>query len=114
MKPKTTRTSLSRRQFHLHHCPCLGGAGIPPGRCLGQEKRPSASNRITMAMIGCGWQGGSNMGGFLDDKKCQVVAVCDLDKDIWRKRRTPSTVVTKNQDCKTYHDYRELLAADGH
>jgi len=31
-----------------------------------------------MAMIGCGWQGGSNMGGFLDDKKCQVVAVCDL------------------------------------
>jgi predicted dehydrogenase len=63
-----------------------------------------------MGMIGCGWQGGSNMGGFLNHANCQVVAVCDLDRNHLNEAVTTVNAHYKNQDCKAYHDYRELLA----
>jgi len=63
-----------------------------------------------MGMIGCGWQGGSNMGNFLNNRMCQVVAVCDLDQKHLTDAVNTVNGRYKNQDCKAYHDYRELLA----
>jgi len=63
-----------------------------------------------MGMIGCGWQGGSNMGAFLRNADCQVVAVCDLDKNHLSEAVAAVNSHYNNQDCKAYHDYRELLA----
>ncbi len=56
--------------------------------------------------------GPSNTKIFLEQPDCQVVAACDLDKVALQAAL--DTVNTKygNQDCKGYHDYRELLARD--
>jgi predicted dehydrogenase len=110
MKSNITPTGFSRRQFISTTALALAAPAFLPGRAFGQDKRPAPSARITMGMIGCGWQGGSNMGGFLDHNACQVVAVCDLDKSHLAEAASTVNERYKNQDCKTYHDYRELLA----
>jgi len=63
-----------------------------------------------MGMIGCGWQGGSNLNAFLNNPSTQVVAVCDLDAKHLAAAAETVNRYYKNQDCKLYHDYRELLA----
>ena len=45
------------------------------------QDRPSASDRITMGVIGTGNQGTGDMQNFLADERVQVVAVCDLNKE---------------------------------
>ena len=74
--------------------------------------RPSASNRITMGVIGWGMMGPGNTKAFLAENDCQVVAACDLHKD--HLQAAVDTINTKygNKDCKAYHDYREMLARD--
>ena len=110
MKPKTTPTGFSRRQFISTTALALAAPTILPARVFGQGNTPSPSNRIVMGMIGCGWQGGSNMSSFLNHKACQVVAVCDLDTDHLSEAVSKVNGHYKDQGCKSYHDYRELLA----
>jgi predicted dehydrogenase len=110
MNTKTDQAGFSRRQFISTTALALAAPAILPGSVFGQDGRPAPSGRITMGMIGCGWQGGSNMGGFLNHNNCQVVAVCDLDKNHLAEAAKTVNGHYKNNDCKTYHDYRELLA----
>lgn len=49
-----------------------------------EPRRPKPSERITLAIIGCGVMGEGNMHGFLSDPRVQVVAVCDPVKDCGR------------------------------
>jgi predicted dehydrogenase len=88
----------------------LAAPTILPARVFGQGNTPSPSNRIVMGMIGCGWQGGNNMSSFLGHNGCQLVAVCDLDKDHLSEAASKVNGHYKDQGCKSYHDYRELLA----
>ena len=111
MKTKSSSTQFSRRQFLSTTALALAATPtVLTSRALGQEKRPAPSTRITMGMIGCGWQGGSNLSGFLNHATCQVVAVCDLDQKHLSGAVEAVNAHYKNQDCKAYHDYRELLA----
>lgn len=110
MKPKTNRLALSRRQFISTTALALAAPTILPSRVFGQENRPAPSNRITMGIVGAGWQGGSNMGAFLGHKDCQVVAVCDLDKNHLNHAIGEVNKRYGNQDCKAYHDFREMMA----
>ena len=110
MKSKTSQNGLSRRQFISTTAMAVAAPALLPGQLFAQGNRPAPSGRITMGMIGCGWQGGSNMGGFLAHNNCQVVAVCDVDKNHLSEAATAVNNHYKNKDCKTYHDYRELLA----
>ena len=110
MKPKTTPTGFSRRQFIATTALAVAAPTILTSCATASARRPAASGRITMGMIGCGWQGGSNMNGFLNHPQCQVVAVCDLDQNHLRDAVNTVNQHYKNQDCKSYHDYRELLA----
>jgi len=68
------------------------------------------SKRVALGVIGCGNMGTSNLRAFLREQDCQVVAACDLDK----KHLTEAVNIINrqygNQDCKSYHDFRELLA----
>ena len=68
------------------------------------------SNRIVMAGIGLGGMGSGNMNSFLSKQEVQFVAVCDLDAS--HLKRAKGTVDKKygNTDCKTYHDFREVIA----
>ena len=52
----------------------------------------------------------SNMNGFLGHADCQVVAICDLDKNHLQEGIATVNAKYQNQDCKAYHDFREMLA----
>jgi len=103
--------TISRRQFLATTAlAAAAGPGLLTGCAAATKPRPAPSGRISMAMIGCGWQGGSNMSGFLNHPDCQVVAVCDLDQKHLQEAINTVNAHYKNQDCKGYHDYREMLA----
>ena len=105
-----SRRAFSRREFlSTTALAALAAPTMLTSRTFGQDKRPAASNRIVMGMIGVGWQGGGNMGNFLGNRACQVVAVCDLDQKHLAAAVNTVNDRYKNQDCKAYHDYRDLL-----
>jgi predicted dehydrogenase len=107
----TRRSPFSRRDFIKTAGAAAGALAILPTRTWGQA-RPSASNRITLGVIGWGMMGPSNTKVFLEQPDCQVVAACDLDKK--HLQAAVDTVNAKygNTDCKAYRDYHELLARD--
>jgi predicted dehydrogenase len=87
----------------------LGPAFIP-GRALGRDGVVAPSDRITVACIGTGWQGGNNVDSFLEEPGAQVVAACDIDADHLETARQAINKKYGNQDCKTYHEFEEVLA----
>jgi len=105
--PSSSPTSLplNRRDF----LKVAGAAAILPRSAWG---RPSASNRITIGVIGWGMMGPANTKAFLELGDCQVVAACDIHTA--HLQTAVDTVNAKygNQDCKAYHDYREMIARD--
>ena len=97
----------------------LGTAGlfvmptILPSHLFGQN---APSNRINVAMIGCGRQTvNPNIPQILESKLGQVVAVCDIDS--WRldnavKQVNDGYAKQKGatyKGCKAYTDYREVM-----
>ena len=82
---------------------------IIPGSALGLNGAVAAGNRLSVGVIGCGPQGRGDMRGFLNEKDCQVVAVCDVKKDQLELARDAVNRHYNNHDCKTYHDFRELV-----
>ena len=105
---------ITRRGFLQGTGGALAGAlGFPyivRSSALGKAGSVAPSNRIAVGCIGFGLQGPGNTRGFLAEKDCRVVAVCDLDR--WHLRAAGDLVNKHygNQDCATYHDFRELLS----
>ena len=60
--------------------------------------------------IGWGMQGPNNTRSLMAQDDCQVVAACDLDKKHLATAVKEINEHYQNQDCRGYHDYRELLA----
>ena len=88
-------------------------AGLPtiiPSSALGADGAVAPSNRLAVGGIGLGPQGMGVMSNFLGQKDCQVVAVCDLKEDQLGAARKQVNDRYQNQDCKTYGDFRELVA----
>ena len=81
MKNNLPESKLTRRRFLAVTGLALAAPTVVPGRAWGQEAKIAPSNRITMGIVGAGWQGTNNMNAFLGLKECQVVAICDLDRD---------------------------------
>jgi predicted dehydrogenase len=79
------RNSLGRRDFLKKAAGAtVGVMGFPyivASSALGNADNVPPSERITMGCIGVGWQGGSNMNSFLREKDCQIIAICDVDKN---------------------------------
>ena len=97
----------SRRRFLQTGAAALGFPTIVPSSVFGQN---APSNRITLAAVGWGMQGPGNIGSFMNEPDCQVVAACDLDKNHLDAALKTINGRNKNNDCKAYHDYRELMA----
>jgi predicted dehydrogenase len=108
------KQNLSRRRFLRDATGAAAGAVAFPyiinSSALGANGVPAASERITMGCIGVGWQGGSNMGQFLGQNDCRIVAICDVDKNTLRGAVNEVNDTYGNKDCAGYDDYRELLA----
>ena len=77
-----------------------------------QTPATPANNRINLGVIGMGWQGPGNTEAFLNLSDCQVVAACDIDSNHLQAAVKKINDAYGNEDCKGYHDYRELLARD--
>jgi predicted dehydrogenase len=107
MKQKPTN---SRRRF-LKTALLAGVApNVVPGRVLGLDGATAPSNRIVMASVGWGMQGPGNTQNFMNESDCQVVAVCDIDKQHLAAAVGTVNGYYKNSDCAAIHDYRELMA----
>lgn len=82
---------------------------IIPGTALGKNGAIAPSNRIVMGGIGLGSMGSGNTRNFLGIDEVQYVAVCDVDRNRRGKAAMMVNGKYKNQDCRTYDDYREFL-----
>lgn len=104
------QNGLSRRRFLAATASALAVPTIIPSSALGADGAVAPSERITLGSVGWGMQGPGNTGAFMNQKDCQVVAVCDLDAG--HLQRAVNSVNKKygNQDCKAYTDYREMMA----
>jgi predicted dehydrogenase len=101
--------SFNRRRF----LQTAGSAALLPAVLRGygaQTSTTSPNNRINVGVIGMGWQGPGNTDNLLTLSDCQVVAACDIDSNHLQAAVKKINDAYGNEDCKGYHDYRELLA----
>jgi len=107
---------MNRRQFLKNATGLTAGAVAFPyivsSSALGNAGNVAASNRIVMGCIGMGGMGTGDMRGFLSKKEVQVVAVCDVDKSQRDKAKKNVDEKYNNSDCKTYLDFRDVIARD--
>lgn len=82
---------------------------IIPGTALGKNGAVAPSDRIVMGGIGLGGMGTGNSRSFLQRDEVQYVAVCDVDLDHRERAASMVNGKYKNNDCRTYIDYREFL-----
>src|SRR6266699_1266180 len=108
MKPIDPK--ISRRRFIATAAAAVAAPTIIPASALGADGRPAPSERITMGVVGWGMQGPGTTGHFMRESDCQVVATCNIDKNHLEASVKAINGHYKNQDCKAYHDYREMMA----
>lgn len=81
-------------------------------RTWGQDS-PPPGEQVTLACIGTGNHGiGWNMKYFLEIPEARILAVCDVFADRRQKAKEVVDAAYGNTDCKTYNDFREVLARD--
>lgn len=108
MKPKKhaslpgQTTELNRRRFLL-----TAGAGLAlfhtlPGCTLGGRKRLGSNDKVNVAGIGVGSQGGADIGAVAQEGH-NIVALCDVDQDYAAKR------IAEHPNARLFKDYRIML-----
>ena len=109
-----TKQKISRRGFLKNTAGTVGAAALAPyvitTNALGRDGIPPASDRIVWGSIGTGGMGMGDMGAFLRDKRCQIVAVCDVDRSHAEEARDAVNKYYGNRDCAITGDFREVLA----
>jgi len=114
MKPNSASPTFTRREFLGTTATALAAAAtfptIIPSSALGKDGAVAPSNRIAVGVIGCGPQGRGDMGNFLNQTDCQVVAVCDVKDDQLALAKKAVNDRYQNQACRTHHDFRDLTA----
>ena len=110
MKTPFSRSGINRRRFLAATSAAVAAPLFVPSRVLGAAGQTPPSERITMGVVGWGMMGPGNTESFLAQPDCQVVAACDLDKEHLDQAVNAVNGHYKNRDCKSYHDYRELMA----
>ena len=113
MKNSSFSSGISRRRFLAATGFALAAPTIVPASALGRA-RHRALGTESLGVVGWGMQGPGNTDAFLHIKDCQVVAACDLDKNHLQSAVNTINRHYGNEDCKAYHDYRELMARNGH
>ncbi len=100
---------VSRRDFIAATSTALAAPLLAPSSALGLGNAIAPSERITLGTIGVGGMGRGNTREFARNADCQVVAVCDVDKNNLKRAAGEINKIQKNEDCATYKDYRELI-----
>ncbi len=112
------KSSLSRRSFLKRGGLLTAGLAAPlfvPATALGRASRPSAGNRVNLAIIGCGMMGTIDLRNFLGISAVEVVAVCDPDEN---HRKSAREIVETHQrevlgrsqtSCEDYLKFEDVL-----
>ncbi|MCA9285468.1 MAG: Gfo/Idh/MocA family oxidoreductase [Phycisphaerales bacterium] len=118
---RTLPEGMPRRAFLGSMTAALAAPWIVPASVLGRAGAAPPSERITIALIGCGGMGRANLSGFLRKPTVQAVAVCDPDRS--RREEAKQQVESyyagqagrsggRFTGCADYNDFRDLLARD--
>lgn len=100
MKSRTARSSTSRRTFLRNTAIIAATVQVVPARVLGRGGEAPPSERLNIAGIGVGGQGGHDIGQFPRES---IVALCDVD---WRHA---AGSFQKFPQAKRFKDYRQML-----
>jgi predicted dehydrogenase len=110
MNQPASAAGMSRRNFLAATSVAVVLPTVLPLSALGRASRPAPSGRIVLGVVGCGGMGNGNTDAFLGQGDCQVVAACDVDQRHLEDMVKKVNGHYKNQDCKAYPDFRELMA----
>lgn len=104
------RKRSTRRAFLKTAGAAFGAPLIITSAALGNSERVPASERIVVGGIGLGNQGGLDQLAFLSRKDVQYVALSDVREAAREKAKSTADKHYRNTDCRTYGDFRDLLA----
>ena len=118
-------SKVTRRQFIGTAAGAAAAFTIVPRYVLGGARFVAPSEKVNIAVIGCGGQGRTNARGLFGEKDAQIVAIADpreqADYEQWYYKGVAGRLPVKaeiekrySQDnpqfqCKDYVDFRELL-----
>jgi predicted dehydrogenase len=120
IKRPQTVSKTHRRQF-LQRAAALAAGGfllpeLVPASALGLGTT-APSERVNLALIGCGQRGSGEAGGAARSSTCQFVAVCDpwdsrteKARQMFQKLAADHRGKATFQGCDCYRDFREVLA----
>ena len=109
----TDKQRVARRGFlKAAAAAAIGAPLVVRASALGADGNTAPSERIVMGLIGAGGQGTGDMGGFLGFRQVQMVATCDPVPEHRDNAKNNVDKHYNNNDCKTYNDFREVLARD--
>jgi predicted dehydrogenase len=103
----STRRDFLRKSFLTSAA--LSLPSIIPAHVLGKDEGVSPSNKITLGVIGIGPRCIYDLQAMLQQPEVQCVAIADVQAS---RRDAGKRLVDehyKNQDCKLYRDFREVL-----
>jgi hypothetical protein len=124
-----TKKDLSRREFVKKSTVSGIGLSIIPAHVMGGPGRIAPSDRMNVALMGCGMMGLGSLRRYLKQPEYQIIAVCDPEKDSTKypgrpggapggreegRRRVESAYADNigkgtYKGCNAYADFRELL-----
>ena len=104
-----------RRQFVQAVAAAVSAPAIISATALGADQRPPASDRITVAIIGCGKMANDyHIPSLLGLPDVQVVAVCEVDRSrrLHAKDRVDKHYSKKGTkaNCDATDDFRQIVA----
>jgi predicted dehydrogenase len=105
---------LTRRRF-LRSAGVFAAPYIAPSVALGLGGAAAPSGRVTLGFIGVGGRGFGNLQSFLPLARAQVVAVCDVKREM--RQRAAGAVAEHykgnargaGKPCSAHNDFREVL-----
>ncbi len=92
--------------------PLLWGSSTYGRGDLEISNKGGASEKITLGIIGAGGMGMYNLGAFLNEPACRVIAICDVDKNHLTAGVAETNKFYGDNGCRGYSDFRELLDRD--
>ncbi|MGQ9651716.1 MAG: Gfo/Idh/MocA family protein [Phycisphaerae bacterium] len=115
----TQRARVSRRTLLKRAAGALAVPYFVPAWALGRGGWLPPSERITVGFIGIGNMGGGHFDGFLEDKQLQVLAACDVRRDVRERRKEQADKkyaadrqAGSYKGCAAYNNFEDLLARD--
>jgi predicted dehydrogenase len=112
---QSTNHRCHRRKFLKRAAAAAGSVAAPlviTSTALGDQGRPPASERVVTGYLGVGPRGLLNVREQLSCPDAQVVAVCDVWQPVRERAKGVVDAHYKNQDCRAYVDFREILERD--